>query len=90
MAQTKIPVDLILKNLADEAESAQKRMGKAADVLLGELETEIATTPYDIVYQQDRVKLKHYPAKKRKKVRTPLLIVYALINRETMLDLQPG
>lgn len=90
MAQTKIPVDLIIKNLADEAESAQKRMGKGADVLLGELETEIATTPYDIVYQQDRVKLKHYPAKKRKKVKTPLLIVYALINRETMLDLQPG
>jgi len=45
MAQPKIPVDLILKNLTEETESAQKRMGKAADVLLGDLETDIATHP---------------------------------------------
>ncbi|NOR23759.1 MAG: class III poly(R)-hydroxyalkanoic acid synthase subunit PhaC [Desulforhopalus sp.] len=90
MTQPKIPVDLILKSLAEEAESAQKRMGKAADVLLGDLETDIATTPYEVVYQQDRVKLKHYKPIKKKKVQTPLLLIYALINRETMLDLSPG
>jgi poly[(R)-3-hydroxyalkanoate] polymerase subunit PhaC len=90
MEQPNIPVDLILKNLAEEAESAHKRINKAADVLLGELKAEIATTPYDVVYQQDRVKLKHYRPLIKKKVKTPLLLVYALINRETMLDLQPG
>lgn len=90
MAQPRIPVDLIIKSLADEAESAQKRIGKAADVLLGDLQADIATTPYDVVYQQDRVKLKHYKPVHRKKVKTPLLLIYALINRETMLDLQPG
>ena len=90
MAQPKVPVDLILKNLAEEAEFAQKRMDKAADVLLGDLETDIATTPYEVVYQQDRVKLKHYKPIKSKKVKTPLLLIYALVNRETMLDLSPG
>lgn len=90
MAQPKVPVDLILKNLTEEAESAQKKMGKAADVLLGDLKTDIATTPYEVVYQQDRVKLKHYKPIKQKKVKTPLLLIYALINRETMLDLSPG
>ena len=90
MANAKIPVDLILKNLADEADSVQQRIGKAADVLLGDLEADIATTPYEVVFQVDRVKLKHYKPVKPKKVRTPLLLVYALINRETMLDLQPG
>ncbi|MCP4338479.1 MAG: class III poly(R)-hydroxyalkanoic acid synthase subunit PhaC [Desulfobulbaceae bacterium] len=90
MAQPKVPVDLILRNLAEEAESAQKRMDKAADVLLGDLKTDIATTPYEVVYQQDRVKLKHYKPIKEKKVQTPLLLIYALINRETMLDLSPG
>jgi polyhydroxyalkanoate synthase len=79
-----------MKNLAKETESVQKRMDKAADVLLGDLKTDIATTPYDIVYQQDRVKLKHYKPIKTKTVQTPLLIIYALINRETMLDLSPG
>ncbi|NOR25526.1 MAG: class III poly(R)-hydroxyalkanoic acid synthase subunit PhaC [Desulforhopalus sp.] len=90
MVNSKIPVDLILKNLAEEADSAQKRMGKAADVLLGDLSADIATTPYDVVYQQDRVKLKHYKPLIKKKLQTPLLLIYALINRETMLDLQPG
>ncbi|MCP4343312.1 MAG: class III poly(R)-hydroxyalkanoic acid synthase subunit PhaC [Desulfobulbaceae bacterium] len=90
MAQPKVPVDLILKNLAEETESTQKRMGKAADVLLGDLKTDIASTPYEVVYQQDRVKLKHYTPTKKKKVQTPLLLIYALINRETMLDLSPG
>jgi len=90
MAQPKIPVDLILKNMAEEAEIAQQRMGKAADVLLGELNSAIATTPYDVVYEQDRVKLKHYRPVTQKKIQTPLLMIYALINRETMLDLQPG
>jgi len=90
MTQPKIQVDLIMKSLAEETESAQKRMGRAADVLLGELKTDISTTPYDIVYQQDRVKLKHYKPMVKKEVQTPLLLVYALINRETILDLQPG
>lgn len=90
MVPPKIPVDLILKDIVKEANSAQKRMSKASDVLLGDLDTDIATTPYEIVYQQDRVKLKHYKAIKKKAFQTPLLIIYALINRETMLDLSPG
>ena len=52
-------------------------------------DTDISTTPYDVVYEEDRVKLKHYkPAEVKNK--TPLLVIYALINRETMLDLEPG
>ncbi|HDM74962.1 MAG TPA: class III poly(R)-hydroxyalkanoic acid synthase subunit PhaC, partial [Deltaproteobacteria bacterium] len=54
------------------------------------LDTDIATTPYEVVYQIDRVKLKHYKPKVKRSIKTPLLVVYALINRETMLDLQPG
>ncbi|BCS98534.1 poly-beta-hydroxybutyrate polymerase [Desulfoluna limicola] len=55
------------------------------------LNTDIATTPYEVVYTEERVRLKYYrPEKgKGKGLKTPLLIVYALINRETMLDLQP-
>ncbi|MCP4339030.1 MAG: class III poly(R)-hydroxyalkanoic acid synthase subunit PhaC, partial [Desulfobulbaceae bacterium] len=68
MAQPKVPVDLILRNLAEEVGSGQKRVSKAADVLLGDLKTDIATTPYEVVYQQDRVKLKHYTPTKKKKV----------------------
>jgi polyhydroxyalkanoate synthase len=92
MTHPKIPVDLILSRLAEDAEKAQARAQKASDVLLGPLDTEIAATPYEIVYKEDRVALKHYEpiVRVRERLKTPLLVVYALINRETMLDLQPG
>ena len=90
MAKPKIPVDLILSKLAEDAEKAKARVEKASDVLLGPLDTEMATTPYEVVYQEDRVKLKHYTPVTDIQLRTPLMVVYALINRETMLDLQPG
>ncbi|MDM8539859.1 class III poly(R)-hydroxyalkanoic acid synthase subunit PhaC [Desulfococcaceae bacterium HSG9] len=86
----KIPVNLILSNLAKDAEKARTRVEKASDVLLDELDTQIAATPYETVHQEDRVKLKHYKPEGELKIKTPLLLVYALINRETMLDLQPG
>jgi len=90
MAAAKIPVDLILSKLAEDARQVHERARKASDVLFEELETSIATTPYDVVWREDRVKLKHYRPKGKAKLKTPLLVVYALINRETMLDLQPG
>ena len=90
MSQPKIPVDLILSKLAEDAERVHARTHKAADILLEPLDTEIATTPYDVVYEEDRVKLKHYIPTTKPRLKTPLLVVYALINRETMLDLQPG
>jgi polyhydroxyalkanoate synthase subunit PhaC len=90
MGQPKIPLDLILSNLAEDAEKSTKRAREASEVLLSQLDTGIATTPYDVVYQEDRVKLKHYRPVTDVKMKTPLMVVYALINRETMLDLQPG
>jgi polyhydroxyalkanoate synthase len=90
MAQPKISVDLILSKLAEAAEKAGESAQKASDVLLEPLETEIAITPYDVIYEEDRVKLKHYKPTVDIQLKRPLLVVYALINRETMLDLQPG
>jgi polyhydroxyalkanoate synthase len=60
MSQPPIPIDLILSKLAEEAEKAQERVQKAPDVLLGPLDTSIASSPYEVVYEEDRVKLKHY------------------------------
>ncbi|MDD5525056.1 MAG: class III poly(R)-hydroxyalkanoic acid synthase subunit PhaC [Smithella sp.] len=91
MDSTKIPLDLILEKMAEDAEKAQKRVTKASEILQGQLHYEIASTPYEIVYEEDRVKVKHYFRNENaeNKLNVPLLVVYALINRETMLDLQP-
>ncbi len=88
MNQVKIPVDLILKSIDESRRDTSSRLKRASTVLTGELDTEIASTPHSVVYEEDRVKLKHYKPEKQR-VKTPLLVIYALINRETMLDLQP-
>lgn len=85
-----ISVDHILSRLAEDSQAAQSKMEKASSVLLEPLDTEIAATPYEVVYREDRVSLKYYKPEGPVRLKQPLLIVYALINRETMLDLQPG
>lgn len=89
MDRSKIPVDLIREKMAAEAERAKHRLEKARDILLGPLDTEIGATPHDIVYTEDRVRLKHYLPETPRRLKTPLLLVQALFNRETILDLQP-
>jgi polyhydroxyalkanoate synthase subunit PhaC len=83
----KTATDLILGKAAGEPARLVNRLMAARDVLLSPLETGIAPTPYEVVYESDRVKLKHYkPAEV--KYKTPLFVCYAMVNRETMLDLQ--
>ncbi len=85
-----LPGYLLWTKLAENAKNVQTGARQAMDVLRAPLDTELATTPYEIVYEEDRVRLKHYRPITEIQVATPLLVVYALINRETMLDLQPG
>ena len=60
MDRPKIPVDLILAKLAADAEEAKHRLEKARDIFHGPLATDIGTTPYELVHQEDRVRLKYY------------------------------
>lgn len=60
--------------------------------LTGPQDTTIGGTPADVVYHDDKMKLLRYrpmvPASEIHPV--PVLIVYALVNRHEMLDLQSG
>ena len=83
-------VDAVTTLMAYGTESLN-RARQGMDVFENDLNTTIAETPFEVVFEIDRVKLKHYRSeKKRQAFQRPLLVVYALINRETMMDLQPG
>ena len=90
MSQGKIPIDLLLSRMTEETKNFHSRAQKASRTFSENLDTDLGQTPYDIVYEEDRVKLKHYRPRTKRRCHTPLLITYALINRETMLDLEPG
>lgn len=90
MDDPKPHLERILEMMTGHAEDLRARVLKASGLLSGPLKTDIGTTPCEIVYEEDRVRLKHYKPEGAPGLSTPLLVVYALINRETMLDLQPG
>jgi polyhydroxyalkanoate synthase len=50
----------------------------------------VGTTPHDVVYEEDTLKLLHYRNEYGVKYREAILICYALVNRPYILDLQPG
>ncbi|MFB6281750.1 MAG: PHA/PHB synthase family protein [Haloferacaceae archaeon] len=64
---------------------APDRIGTAVDV-------EVGTTPSEVVYRENKLELHRYDPEAvgaEREHGTPLLIVYALINRPYILDLQP-
>lgn len=52
-------------------------------------EIDLETTPYEIVYSEDKVRLLHFNPLSVKQAKTPLVIAYALINRFHILDIHP-
>lgn len=47
-------------------------------------------TPSEVVYEADRVKVLHFLTDQKPRHRTPLVFVYALVNRPYILDLKKG
>lgn len=52
-------------------------------------EVSVDTTPHEIVYTEDKMKLLHFLPTVEKTHPVPILMVYALVNRYYILDLQP-
>lgn len=77
------------KNILKEMGELNRKFMKGAEVLMDIEEVDVGTAPKDLVYEQDKVKLYHYKAVGDVTCRVPVLIVYALVNKQYMLDLQP-
>jgi polyhydroxyalkanoate synthase len=78
--------------LQAEAQLLTRKVDDALEALQQLDPIRVGITPRKRVRRIDRAELYHYaPAetKKADRVRTPLLIVYAMVNRTSMLDLQP-
>ncbi len=53
-------------------------------------EIQVGKTPKELVYQDGKRKLYRYQHRTKKVCSVPILIVYAMVNRYTMLDLRPN
>ncbi len=66
----------------------QKKLLKGVDVLLNLEEPGDGVTPKELVFEQDKMKLYRYTPVVEKVSKVPTLIVYALVNRQYMMDIQ--
>lgn len=73
----------------EEMRNIQQRFMQGIDILTKPLDIEVGMTPKELVYQIDKVKLYHYIPVKEHLYSPPILISYALVNKQYMLDLQP-
>lgn len=76
----------IADQLVEQVNTASDAMRNLADIE----QVDIATAPREVVWQDGKVKLFHFKREATAKVKTPLLISYALVNRWEMMDLQPN
>ena len=72
----------------DYMENYQKFL-RAMDTLVEPKDIKVGETPSKIVLHEDDMKLLHYIPTQKELYTTPVLIVYALVNRYYILDLQP-
>jgi len=78
--------------VAEESVKLQSKILKNMEFLkdiASERDEHVGATPKELVFEEDKMKLYHYIPKVEKPCEVPLLMVYALINRQYMVDLQP-
>jgi polyhydroxyalkanoate synthase len=67
----------------EKAAAAPRQAARSAAV-------EVGTTESEVVYRENKLELHHYEPEGETRHDVPILVVYALINRPYVLDLQPS
>ncbi|MBU8881228.1 class III poly(R)-hydroxyalkanoic acid synthase subunit PhaC [Bacillus sp. FJAT-29790] len=80
----------ILDSLPDETKRSYRRFKRTMEVLTTDPEPEVGLTPKEVIWTKNKSVLYRYISDKPKKYKTPLLMVYALINKPYILDITKG
>jgi len=78
-----------MEKILEQFQEMSTKTVKSFKVLKDLGEIDLASTPKTPVYKEDKLVLYHYDRETPPTVKTPVLIVYALVNTYKMLDLQP-
>lgn len=76
--------------MAEESARIQQKLLKGLENVLQVGDVETGVTPHETVYQDDKIKVYHYKPTGGKVMPAPVpvLVVYALVNRQYMMDIQ--
>lgn len=84
------PFQISPNALVDEVNEFNAKLIQGFDTLLNLDEIEVGVSEKEAVYEEDNLVLYHFKSRTKKQNSVPLLIVYALVNRPYMADLQDG
>lgn len=76
--------------IVDETFAVARRMANLPFLWQRAQRVKKGATPSEVVYEEDRVQVLHYLRDEPPKYQTPLLFVFALVNRPYILDLLPN
>ncbi|MCW8943217.1 MAG: class III poly(R)-hydroxyalkanoic acid synthase subunit PhaC [Sedimenticola sp.] len=85
------PIDIKPEKLIEEVSEYSRKLHEGVDRLFSVGAVESGVSPREVIYQEDKLTLYRYlpeAANNRPVNETPLLIVYALVNRPYMTDIQ--
>ena len=77
------------RELLDATVEAAEKSNVAADQMEKIEDVDVGMTPSEVVYTENKLELLHYESLTDEQHATPIIIVYALINKPFILDLQP-
>lgn len=78
------------QSLFEEATAHLRRLARLPFLWQQTQRVRKGATPAEVVYEEDRLKVLHYVSDEPPRYKTPLLIVFALVNRPYILDLLPN
>jgi len=77
------------RQLVEEMAAFESKAAELPDRLAEMAGVDVGSTPHEVVYEENKLELLHYEPLADETHDVPLLLVYALINRPYILDLQP-
>ncbi|KOA18136.1 poly-beta-hydroxybutyrate polymerase [Clostridium homopropionicum DSM 5847] len=76
-----------LQKSIDETLELNKKLIQGFSNMTSIKEIDIGTTPKELVYEEDKIKLYHYTPMVKNPHSIPVLVTYALVNKQYVLDL---
>src|SRR2546421_13015217 len=76
--------------ITDDIQNNIEKYKAGMQIIFGRAGAETGQTPKEIIGTKNKAKLYHYEPSIEKRFAVPLLLMYALINRPSVLQLTPG
>jgi polyhydroxyalkanoate synthase len=76
------------ERMLTELTASTEKLARGYEALKKVQALEVGTSPKEIVWRKDKVELFHYTPPPRTTTSMPVLIVYAMVNRHNMMDIQ--